>query len=330
MVIGNVLALPQRNLKRMLAYSSIAHAGYLLLGVIAAGRQPEGNGGSSVLFYLAAYTFMNLGAFGLLVLVRNRRPFGYTLDEIAGLWRSMPWPASSWRCSIVAHRHPPTVGFWGKFCLFTAVIRRTSRGSPSSPSSWRGVGVLLPARRLVHVLPVRRRGARRGRRRTELAGRRVWAVTLARWASCSWACSPARSSTPGRLQLLVLLTQGGCRPRPTRATALMRPAAGPARLLVSGLRSGSTGRERRAARPATCAGRSAARSAPSQLEPGCRGTGASSASRDDRGRRQEQSQALAVSRRLAHEVRAGRFIHLGLSIPRRRPFSPCRPEHGVG
>ena len=123
MVIGNVLALPQRNLKRMLAYSSIAHAGYLLLGVIAAGRQPEGNGGSAVLFYLAAYAFMNLGAFGLLVLVRNRRPFGYTLDEIAGLWRSMPWTSIAMAVFMISLTGiPPTIGFWAKFYIFTALI----------------------------------------------------------------------------------------------------------------------------------------------------------------------------------------------------------------
>ena len=68
MVVGNLLALPQRNLKRMLAYSSIAHAGYLLLGVIAVGRAGDSSASAPILFYLAAYAFMNLGAFGVLVL----------------------------------------------------------------------------------------------------------------------------------------------------------------------------------------------------------------------------------------------------------------------
>ena len=84
MVVGNALALPQRNLKRMLAYSSIAHAGYLLLGVIAIGEDGLPRASSAVLFYLVAYAFMNLGAFGVLVLIRDRRPFAYSLDEIAG------------------------------------------------------------------------------------------------------------------------------------------------------------------------------------------------------------------------------------------------------
>ncbi len=123
MVVGNALALPQRNLKRMLAYSSIAHAGYLLLGVIAAGESPSSGGSSAVLFYLGAYAFMNLGAFGVLVVVRNRRTFAYTLDEVAGLGRSMPWAALAMTLFMVSLAGiPPTVGFWGKFYVFTAVV----------------------------------------------------------------------------------------------------------------------------------------------------------------------------------------------------------------
>jgi len=123
MIVGNALALPQRNLKRMLAYLSIAHAGYLLLGVIAAGYSGDSSGTSAVLFYLGAYAFMNLGAFGILVLIRNRRAFGYTLDEVAGLGRSMPWTAIAMTLFMVSLTGiPPTVGFWGKFYIFTAVV----------------------------------------------------------------------------------------------------------------------------------------------------------------------------------------------------------------
>jgi NADH-quinone oxidoreductase subunit N len=123
MVVGNVLALPQRNLKRMLAYSSIAHAGYLTLGLIAAGGSGTTAGSSAILFYLAAYAAMNLGAFGVLIWIRNRRAFDYTLDEITGLSRSMPVAAlalSAFMLSLTGI--PPTIGFWGKFYLFTAVI----------------------------------------------------------------------------------------------------------------------------------------------------------------------------------------------------------------
>lgn len=123
MVVGNVLALPQRNLKRMLAYSSIAHAGYLLLGVIAIGEDGLQQASSAVLFYLVAYAFMNLGAFGVLVLVRNRRSFDYGLDEIAGLGRSMPVVGlvmTAFMLSLTGV--PPMAGFWGKFYLFTALV----------------------------------------------------------------------------------------------------------------------------------------------------------------------------------------------------------------
>jgi NADH-quinone oxidoreductase subunit N len=124
MVIGNVLALPQRNLKRMLAYSSIAHAGYLTLGLIAAGGSGGTGGISAILFYLAMYAFMNLGAFGTLIWIRNRRAFAYTLDETAGLARTMPWTAILMAVFMVSLTGiPPTAGFWGKFYLFTAVVQ---------------------------------------------------------------------------------------------------------------------------------------------------------------------------------------------------------------
>ncbi len=134
MIVGNALALPQRDLKRMLAYSSIAHAGYLLLGLIATGAGDtsvdaagqiilDTDGSSAVLFYLGAYTFMNIGAFGILVWIRNRRPFAYGLDEIAGLARSMPWTAIAMALFMVSLTGiPPLVGFWGKFYLFTAIV----------------------------------------------------------------------------------------------------------------------------------------------------------------------------------------------------------------
>ncbi len=124
MVVGNVLALPQRNLKRMLAYSSIAHAGYLTLGIIAAGKSGDPLGVSAILFYLSAYALMNLGAFGVLIWIRSRRTFAYTLDEMAGLGRSLPWPAILMALFMISLTGiPPTAGFWGKFYLFTAVVQ---------------------------------------------------------------------------------------------------------------------------------------------------------------------------------------------------------------
>jgi len=123
MVVGNVLALPQRNLKRMLAYSSIAHAGYLLLGLVAVGESHGSLGAGAVLFYLASYAFMNLGAFGILVLIRNRRSFRYTLDEIAGLGRSMPLASLAMTIFMLSLTGiPPLAGFWAKVYIFAALV----------------------------------------------------------------------------------------------------------------------------------------------------------------------------------------------------------------
>ncbi|MBM3146934.1 MAG: NADH-quinone oxidoreductase subunit N, partial [Actinobacteria bacterium] len=124
MIVGNVLALPQRNIKRLLAYSSIAHAGYLLLGIIALGEAGDQYGSSAVLVYLVAYTFMNVGAFGMLVFIRNSRPFfRYTLDELRGYGRAAPLPALAFTLFMLSLTGiPPTAGFWGKFYLFGAVV----------------------------------------------------------------------------------------------------------------------------------------------------------------------------------------------------------------
>jgi len=124
MIVGNALALPQRNLKRMLAYSSIAHAGYLTLGLIAAGKAGNTLGIGAILFYLAMYAFLNLGAFGVLIWIRARRNYGYTLGEMAGLGRTMPWAAGLMALFMVSLTGiPPTAGFWGKFYLFTTVVQ---------------------------------------------------------------------------------------------------------------------------------------------------------------------------------------------------------------
>src|SRR5680860_60871 len=89
MSTGTLMALVQKNVKRMLAYSSIAHVGYLLAGLAAMGRAGDSEAGQSVLLYLAAYTFMNLGAFGILAYLKscNAADFDYSLESMAGLGR---------------------------------------------------------------------------------------------------------------------------------------------------------------------------------------------------------------------------------------------------
>jgi NADH-quinone oxidoreductase subunit N len=124
MFVGNVFALAQSNVKRMLAYSSIAHAGYLLAGVGAMGWSVNSYSGQGVLLYLTAYTFMNLGAFGVLTYLKAQNPhFDYSLKSLSGLGRRSPWAAvllSLFMLSLTGI--PGTAGFIGKFYVFAGVV----------------------------------------------------------------------------------------------------------------------------------------------------------------------------------------------------------------
>ena len=120
MTLGNLAALGQHNLKRLLAYSSIAHAGYLFLGV-AVGA-PGGH--QAVLFYLGVYLFVNLAAFAVVVAVA-RTEADEQIERWAGLGRRQPLAAFTITVALVALAGlPPTAGFIGKFYLFAAVIAR--------------------------------------------------------------------------------------------------------------------------------------------------------------------------------------------------------------
>jgi NADH-quinone oxidoreductase subunit N len=119
MIWGNLAALTQDNVKRMLAYSSIAHAGYVLIGVLAISEI----GLWSVLFYLLAYTFITLGAFGTVILLERREYAGETVVDYAGLSRRAPFLAAMMLLFLIALTGiPPTGGFVGKFYLFAAAI----------------------------------------------------------------------------------------------------------------------------------------------------------------------------------------------------------------
>jgi NADH-quinone oxidoreductase subunit N len=112
---GNVLALVQSNVKRLLAYSSIAHAGYLLIGVLVGGQL----GASAVLFYLLCYTFMNLGAFGVISLLENLDNSGSDANDLRGLWYRRPVLAGLLAFFLLALAgFPPMAGFAGKYYLF--------------------------------------------------------------------------------------------------------------------------------------------------------------------------------------------------------------------
>ncbi|MBX3441128.1 MAG: NADH-quinone oxidoreductase subunit N [Planctomyces sp.] len=121
MFIGNLMALRQSNLHRLLAYSSVAHGGYMLVGLLAGGGSSGVPGGAALLFYLAAYGFMTIGAFCILLAARRSGDSIRTIDELAGLGSSQPLAAlvlSVFLFSLAGL--PPTAGFLGKFNLFLA------------------------------------------------------------------------------------------------------------------------------------------------------------------------------------------------------------------
>jgi NADH-quinone oxidoreductase subunit N len=120
MVIGAVIAVTQTDVKRLLAYSSVAHAGFILAGVIATTR----DGVSSVLFYLAAYSFVTLGAFAVVTLVRDAGGEATHLSRWAGLGRRSPLVAAVFAVFLLAFAGIPlTSGFAGKFAVFKAAAQ---------------------------------------------------------------------------------------------------------------------------------------------------------------------------------------------------------------
>jgi NADH-quinone oxidoreductase subunit N len=120
MTFGNVVAIAQQNLKRMLAYSSIAHVGYMLVGVVAGGTLGSG----SVLFYLLVYTFTTAGAFGVIQLLERDGREAVSLADFGGLAARHPLLALALTIFLLSLIGiPPTAGFVGKFYLFGAAVR---------------------------------------------------------------------------------------------------------------------------------------------------------------------------------------------------------------
>ena len=117
---GNILALVQSNVKRLLAYSSIAHAGYLLLGIIAGGAV----GLSAILFYLFCYAFLNLGAFGIVSVLERADNSGSSLSDIRGLWYRHPLLAALLAFFMLSLAgFPPMAGFAAKYYIFYAALQ---------------------------------------------------------------------------------------------------------------------------------------------------------------------------------------------------------------
>lgn len=119
MAVGNIIAISQTNIKRMLAYSSIAHAGYAMLGIIVG----NGEGVAAMMNYLMIYAFMNIGAFAVVIMLRSEGFSGENLSDYEGLAKTHPLPAALMLIFMFSLTGvPPTAGFIGKFYIFVSLI----------------------------------------------------------------------------------------------------------------------------------------------------------------------------------------------------------------
>jgi NADH-quinone oxidoreductase subunit N len=123
MTLGNLVAITQDNVKRMLAYSSIAHTGYMLVGLAAfAGGQQSGL--AAILFYGAAYTFMNMGAFAVVTALQRRPGVSSQISTFAGLGRREPWLGALMFLFLLSLTGiPPLAGFWAKAYVIVAAVQ---------------------------------------------------------------------------------------------------------------------------------------------------------------------------------------------------------------
>ena len=120
MLFGSIVAIAQEDIKRMLAYSSISHAGYLTIG-LAAGNQ---DGIAGIIFYLTAYTFMNLGAFGIIAMIEGEEEANLTISSYAGLSSRKPLLAALLALFMFSLAGiPPFAGFFGKYYVFISAIK---------------------------------------------------------------------------------------------------------------------------------------------------------------------------------------------------------------
>ena len=118
-VVGNLMAIIQQNIKRMLAYSSIAHAGYLMIALVSGGADAH----AAMMFYLIVYVFMVLGAFGVVIALASGGREYERIDDLAGIAQSRPALAAAMLLFMLALAGiPGTAGFWAKWNLFVAAV----------------------------------------------------------------------------------------------------------------------------------------------------------------------------------------------------------------
>src|SRR5690606_34094944 len=123
MFFGNLIALKQNNFKRMIAYSSVAHSGYLFLGIIAAILGSEIAAVQGMMYYLLTYLFMTVGVFAIISLYEKTEDTEITLDSLKGLAKSNPWLAVCLAALLFSLAGiPPFGGFFAKVFLFTSAL----------------------------------------------------------------------------------------------------------------------------------------------------------------------------------------------------------------
>ena len=119
LIVGNITAIAQTNIKRMLAYSTISHMGFLLIGILAGGL----NGYASSMFYVVVYVLMNLGTFGMIMLLSRNGFEADNIDDFKGLNQRSPWHAFLMLLLMFSMAGvPPTVGFYAKFAILQAIV----------------------------------------------------------------------------------------------------------------------------------------------------------------------------------------------------------------
>ncbi|MBS1718689.1 MAG: NADH-quinone oxidoreductase subunit N [Armatimonadetes bacterium] len=124
MSVGNLIALLQKDVKRILGYSSIAHAGYILVAILAHYKNPQAVGFNTVFYYLLSYALMTLGSFAVISLTAHSGREGTMLSDLNGMWKRAPFAAASlivFMASLVGI--PPTSGFVGKFLIFSDALQ---------------------------------------------------------------------------------------------------------------------------------------------------------------------------------------------------------------
>ena len=199
MTLGNVVAIAQSNIKRMLAYSSIAHAGYILVAMVAASEL----GTASVLYYLLAYAFMNLGAFGVVILYGRKGEENINIGDYSGMASKYPLLAAAMAIFMFSLAGiPPTAGFAGKFYIFSSAVKAGYIGLAI-------IGVLNSALSVYYYLRVTvmmyMRNPEKEQTRLEMCPAMAVALIIAVFGTLQMGITPSQYLNLARQSILALM-----------------------------------------------------------------------------------------------------------------------------